>query len=267
MIGNGQNGNILFLILIAVVLFASLSYAVTNTSRSGNVDLSKEKAQLSGAVGDSCTASVNGGILLLKARSCSETEISYEQPDGTNPNPAAPPNKSCHIFHPAGAGIAPCGGYITGDDPCMSNLAIGESCNNVIYVGISGGNRLYTTKTDSGAIKWGQAGYDHLGATSTSDGLANTNTILANTGIGAPFEAAAACRSLGPKWYLPATSELNLMYTNRNTGELSGSFSLAKYWSSREFQNANIFSFDFSNNSIPTHWRTAVLRVRCVRRD
>lgn len=268
MIDNRQNGNILFLILIAVALFASLGYAISSSSRGGVPDISKEKAQISAAVGDACTASVNGGILRLKtARSCSDSEISYEQPDGTNPNPAAPSDKSCHVFHPAGAGVAPCGGYITGDDPCMTNLAIGESCNNVIYAGISGGRRIYTTKTDSGAMKWGQAGYDHLGATSTSDGLANTDIILANTGIGAPFEAAEACRSLGPKWYLPATSELNLMYTNRNTGELSGSFSLAKYWSSREFQTANIFSFDFNNSSIPTHWRTAVLRVRCVRRD
>lgn len=106
-------GNALFLILVAVALFATLSYAVTQSSRGGG-GIEKEQVELDAAVNQQCLASVERGENILKLFSkCDTTELSYELPDGSNDNPSAPSDESCHLFRTAGAGITPCGPYLT----------------------------------------------------------------------------------------------------------------------------------------------------------
>lgn len=107
-----QRGNILFLILLAVILFAALSYAVTNATRGGGKSASAEKAQLDAAVTEQCISMVENSAMRLKiTKSCTDETISYELPGGGNENPDNPSDTNCFVFHPNGAGASPCGTY------------------------------------------------------------------------------------------------------------------------------------------------------------
>ena len=134
-----QSGNVLFIILIAVALFAALSFAVTQSGRSGIDDGSAEKAELDQAVIDNYLACINAGTMKLQIiRGC--TTFNYDPPaDWGNEN------KDCHIFHPEGAG---CSYQELGLDVCIETeeskeLDIGEQCGSIIYAGESGGNREF----------------------------------------------------------------------------------------------------------------------------
>ena len=263
-----SSGNVLFLILIAAALFAALSYAVTSSSRGGSGDISKEKAAIDAAVDDQCNAAVNGAVQRLNiVTGCSLDQISYEQPNGSNANPKAPSNKSCHVFNSTSGGVAPCGAYTFGDNPCMASLAVGDSCNGVVYAGISGGRRIYASLSDQGNNTWNSGSGPASAAAltpGTSDGLANTNTLVSTVDIGSPYNAALSCRGRGVKWYLPATSELQLLYANRN---LIGGFSNNNYWTSSDYNASGVNGISFSDGSITFTSKNNIYNIRCVRRD
>ena len=265
---NKERGNVLFLILIAVSLFAALSYAVTRMGRTPGSTIEDEKAKLSQAQIDVYMAQINQGTNRLKLINKCKT-IDY-----TPPADQGAEDKTCHMFHPYGGGVA----YRDfGLDACalqgidLTALAIGESACGVVYAGTSGGNRLYTTAADQGQISWnnGTGNWTVTGTTSTSDGLANTNTLVALADVGAPYNAANACRALGAEWYLPSQAELNVLYTNRAAiggFNLSGSFPAGRYWSSSENGSIGARSQRFSDGNQNANGKSYGLSVRCVRR-
>lgn len=121
-----QNGNVLFLILIAVALFAALSFAITRSSGSGKTSTAAEKDQLNQATNNNCAANVESTVMrLTMMNGCNATTLSYELPNGANANPDAPTNKKCHVFHPSGGGAYPCGTYL--NEIATTSIAPGDT--------------------------------------------------------------------------------------------------------------------------------------------
>src|SRR5688500_18709552 len=60
-----ESGNVLFLILIAVALFAALSYAVTQSTRSGGGDAGRETSRISGAQMTQYPASIRTALVRM----------------------------------------------------------------------------------------------------------------------------------------------------------------------------------------------------------
>lgn len=101
----GEKGNVLFLILIAVVLFAALSYAVTQSSRSGGGDASSETnlvnsaqiTQYPAAVRTSLVRMIIGGTPL-------DTPITFNTPSDFTSTINTAIKQRRNAFHPAGGG-------------------------------------------------------------------------------------------------------------------------------------------------------------------
>jgi len=105
-----EKGNVLFLILIAVALFAALSYAVTSSNR-GTADVSREQANI--VVGQLLQSTSNVTLAfkrLINSRNCDLTEIDLDWDTSNaflrNPNsPSSTGDFSCAMFHPNGGGL------------------------------------------------------------------------------------------------------------------------------------------------------------------
>ena len=96
---SSQNGNVLFLILIAVALFAALSYAVTSSSRSGGSDASKETDQTNIAALIQFPASLRTGITrLMLSRNMALADIDFSLPSDVAGLPQQ--FKDHNIFNP-----------------------------------------------------------------------------------------------------------------------------------------------------------------------
>lgn len=166
--------------------------------------------------------------------------------------------------------------------------------DGTVYAGTSpdGGGDMYTTPADAPSLlSWndGTTNYrDIPGLTNCTDvspgtaatcqtGEANTAFLVGATGeADYPFEAADYCDSLTAHghsdWYLPAQDELNVLYANKNAGDLNGTFNetgffpAGWYWSSSEFGTNSTRQQRF-NDGTQNHDRKYVgFSVRCVRR-
>jgi hypothetical protein len=129
---------------------------------------------------------------------------------------------------------------------------------------------MYTTRCDAGqtwdevssctgsssALSWnnGTTNWTTTGITGNTTGKSNSAALAALADAGATYVAANYCETLNTNghadWYLPALSELNVLYTNKaviRNFNVSGS-----YWSSTETNNkynANYERFSDGNQA------------------
>lgn len=95
-----ERGNVLFLILIAVALFAALSYAVTQSTRSGSGTADKEQALLSGASMTQYPTALRTSIIRMVLSGVDVSNIVFDAPAGFT----SVSDRQAAIFHPTGGG-------------------------------------------------------------------------------------------------------------------------------------------------------------------
>jgi hypothetical protein len=174
--------------------------------------------------------------------------------------------------------------------------SIGDTCDDgSIYAGLSpdGNVAMYTTPADAASTyTWndGTTNYTDMSMANCTDGTpgtasscqtgeANTALLVGLSGSGtpAPYDAAEYCDGLSAHgyddWYLPAQDELNVLYTNKNTGDLNGTFNetgslpAGYYWSSSEDGSSYARHQRFSGGVQGSYLgKYNGLAVRCVRR-
>lgn len=133
-----SQGNVLFLILIAVALFAALSYAVTQSSRGGgNAD--KERQSLTASRLLQYGTSLQQAITRMRViNGCSETDISFAQAGDAGDYDHTPlqPDR-CRVFHEDGGGAT----SLNTDDFFGSGGLI-VMANGISGLGIEGNSEL-----------------------------------------------------------------------------------------------------------------------------
>ena len=102
-----EKGNALFLILIAVALFAALGYAITQSSRGGGKNADAEKLSLQAAQIVQYAGSIKFAIDRMRyGWGYRDTEISFENSTVAGYTNANCTSTDCKVFDTAGGGVA-----------------------------------------------------------------------------------------------------------------------------------------------------------------
>ncbi len=115
----GERGNVLFLILIAVALFAALSYAVTQSTRSGGGDAGRETSKISSAQMTQYPAGIRTSLVRMIIGGQNVDKLEFNAPDeftNCTEYPASSGKYPRCVFHPTGGGA-------TYDEPSSDLIA------------------------------------------------------------------------------------------------------------------------------------------------
>lgn len=100
-----QNGSVFFYILIAIVLLASLSYAVSNNSRVGTTIITEQQAKVTSSQILEQAEAATLAVQKLLLRGFDETEISFENNQVAGYALAACTTDDCKVFADSGGAL------------------------------------------------------------------------------------------------------------------------------------------------------------------
>ena len=99
-----QTGSVIFIILIAIALFASLSYAISTSSRSTGKSINDEEAEIIASEFIQSALSIRQAYKQLRLSGCSLTDIDLDEDPSNNTrrnplSPSASGDFRCALFH------------------------------------------------------------------------------------------------------------------------------------------------------------------------
>lgn len=104
-----EKGNVFFIILVAVALFAALGFAITQGMRGSSASVSKEQAQLYATELVTYGKSLESAVQRMLARGVSENDLCFDIDDypggDTMYEHASCANTRNRVFHPDGGGV------------------------------------------------------------------------------------------------------------------------------------------------------------------
>ena len=111
-------------------------------------------------------------------------------------------------------------------------LAVGQKCGGLAYAGIYNGIRMYGLDSGTLPVPYVWSNVNVNNSANEENGKLNTDLLmeLHDADNGQQYPAAAACRSLGPDWYLPAAKQVNPINSNSALLGISSAYT----WSSSQ---------------------------------
>ena len=100
-----ESGNVMFYILIAVVLLAALSFAISQGGRGGNSELSRERQRLLASEILEYSDTVKKAVQILRLRGVGFDQLDFDSPGLAGYNNAACATGDCMIFDLAGGAV------------------------------------------------------------------------------------------------------------------------------------------------------------------
>ena len=209
-----QSGNVLFLILIAVALFAALSFVVSKSSRGTGDSGANEKASLGAGrilnFGSNMQAAISR-FMITKGKEITDIKFNndiYKYMDGNNlfPVMGTPADPKPYIFHPQGGAIiplvftdlsAPC-------PTCASATSTAPGHMNMVWVNIP---EVGTSTADPAMV-----------ILSLSDATCNAINAKLSLGVSSPPVAAIVLNNFQGTTSPPATA----LATGAGVGTITG---------------------------------------------